>query len=145
MNNPLYVAIVINVLVWAYVILCLYRSKGVKYECQVGAKIVIVLLFFGAGLLIYVNDIQGYGIYNFMSLGIAGLLYYLVKSGIGEEGFYVLGRLFRYKDISNLKLENLGNKIGLKFDYRHRSRYLFVKEDKVKELKKNLDQYYYHR
>ena len=145
MSNSLHITILINVLVWAYMVLCLVRSRDVVYECQAGAKFVIIVLFFGVGLLIYFNDIQGYGIYNFLSLGSAGIVYYLVKSGIGKDGFYILGRRYKYEDVSNLKIETLNQKLGVRFDYHKKSHYLFVKKEKIKELKMYLDQYYYHR
>ena len=145
MNNPLYIGILVNLLLWSYVLLCIFRSRQVVYECLAGAKYVIILFFFVIGFSIYMGDIQGYGLYNFLSIGSAGIVYYLVKSGIGTDGFYILGRRYRYDSVSNVKIETLNKKMGLRFDYHKRSHYLFVKPEQVKELKGYLDQYYYQK
>lgn len=143
MNNHLF-EIVVNVFVWAYLIYCLYNSHQVKYECQGGSKALVIGIFFGIGLYIYLSDIQGTGLYAFLSLGIAGILFYLVKSGMGENGFYILGHFYKYEKVSNVRIEDLNKKMGICFDYRHRSHYLFFAKDKTFETKKNLEKYYYH-
>lgn len=135
--------ILINILVWAFILLYLFRSSRVIYECRAGNKVVIVALFFVIAILQYLNHPNTAGVITCGSLMIAGVIYTLVKSGFGEKGFYVLGRFYAYDKLSNLKIERKQERIYISFEYRKRTMYLIAKSEEENTVRELIQRYYY--
>lgn len=133
----------INIIVWAFVLLYLYQSSKVIYECRAGNKIIIIALFFIIAITQYLNHPNTEGVITCGSLMIAGVIYSLVKSGFGTKGFYVLGRFFAYTKVNDVKLERKHNMIYISFDYKKRTKYLFAKVEDEYRIRELIQKYYY--
>lgn len=135
--------LILNIVVWIYVIMFLNRGKQIVYECEVGLKNIIAIIFFAIALFQYLSNRNIYTLITFASISLAGILYCLVPSGFGQDGFIILGRKIKYKDIDDIKVEKYKGRLQIMIEHKRKIHYLFQKlenEDKVKRLIKK----YYH-
>ena len=138
----LIITAIINTFIWACVITFLIRGKSVIYEMRAGSIKVVVILFFGLGLLQYLSHRSLYSLITFISITIAGIIYLLIPSGIGKNEFIILGRIYPYNKVKYLELAEENNVLQLKFEYKRRTYFLFADKDKEDEVRKIVKKYY---
>lgn len=138
----LIITAIINTFIWACVITFLIRGKSVIYEMRAGSIKVVVILFFGLGLLQYLSHRNLYSLITFISITIAGIIYLLIPSGIGKNEFIILGRVYPYNKVKYLELAEENNVLQLKFEYKRRTYFLFADKDKEDEVRKIVKKYY---
>lgn len=138
----LIITAIINTFIWACVITFLIRGKSVIYEMRAGSIKVVVILFFGLGLLQYLSHRNLYSLITFISITIAGIIYLLIPSGIGKNEFIILGRIYPYNKVKYLELAEENNVLQLKFEYKRRTYFLFADKDKEDEVRKIVKKYY---
>ena len=138
----LIITAIINTFIWVCVITFLIRGKSVIYEMRAGSIKVVVILFFGLGLLQYLSHRNLYSLITFISITIAGIIYLLIPSGIGKNEFIILGRVYPYNKVKYLELAEENNVLQLKFEYKRRTYFLFADKDKEDEVRKIVKKYY---
>lgn len=98
------IVIAINLILWSWTLYLRFQSLKVELKLKSYNTYLITFFFMIIGLVLYFRFPNHIMIFNFLSFFIAGFLINTCPSGFCKKGIFVLGKNFKYKNISNLKL-----------------------------------------
>lgn len=137
----MFLAILINVIIWGAVIFFLFEGKKVRYEMSGGNGKIIMILFFLLGLFQYIAHTDFVSMLTFVSLVLSGIVYSLVPSGICKEGLMIIGRLYPYNKISSIEYVIEHERLEVSFIYKHRTYFLFKEKECEDEVRREIKKY----
>lgn len=137
----LFFAIIVNVVLWAYIIYCLNNAKEIEYECQSGSKLIIFIFFFTMGFLTYLRIRNFYGLISLASFILASGVYHIIPSGFGNNSIIIMGRRYAFSRIKDMELRKENNRLILSFVYGRKTHLLFASLEQSDMMKAYFDLY----
>jgi hypothetical protein len=132
--------IILNVIIWAYTLICLSQNKKIETVVRAGNAYVVFGLYVVAGLLAFFKFRDLLSVINAISLLIAGIIFTRVKSGFGKQGIVVLGTFFPYSRMTTLDYDKYNQDI-VKFEVNRRTHFVFPDDSNRKQVFKYIDLY----
>lgn len=127
------ILLLLHVVLWTYGLKLYNTSKKVEYECNVGNKTILIVLFTIAGILFLVRNFNIYGIFQAVSIILFGFFYSLIKSGFNKEGIIVQGKFYPYSIITSFTYENVYDSDSIRVNLAKGSKmFMFFINDKEK-------------
>lgn len=118
--------VLINVLVWAFVLFCLFNGRKIEKEINNDKKYVAIIVFSILSIILY---IKLRSTITLLSLIMAGNVYSIIPTGYNNEGIYIKGRKYSYKKMKSAEMNEESNCYRLTFVYYGRPYFISVKKE----------------
>ncbi|MDY6063040.1 MAG: DUF5673 domain-containing protein [Erysipelotrichaceae bacterium] len=132
------IIVMINVILWAFVGYLRFQATKVKVKFKAMKTYGLTFLFGFLGIVMYLKNPNYIMIVNFISFASAGFILNICPSGFSDRGILMLGRLHKYKNISNYEKEVKFGEVTLKFTVKRRTYYLYLDNDQITDIDKYL-------
>lgn len=119
-------AIVINVLVWIFVLFSLFNGRNIEKEVNNEKRYVAIIIFLLLSILLF---IKLRSIITLASIIIAGTIYSVIPTGYNNEGIYIKGKKYAYAKMKSADMNEERNCYRLTFVYRGRPYFISVKKE----------------
>ena len=129
---------ILNIALWAYVIMLLTRSRKVEVECILQYKIVLTVIFFIYGVLQYLVYLNTPALFTMLSFTAAAIIYYIVPSGLAKEEIVITGKAYLYSKMRNVSVYEDKGHLTVEFEYNRRTYFLQAKVEDEEAIGKYL-------
>lgn len=119
-------AILINVLVWAFVLFCLFNGRKIEKEINNDKRYVAIIAFGIISIILYTKLRSTITLF---SLVLAGSVYSVIPTGYNNEGIYIKGRKYSYKKMKSADMNEESSCYRLTFVYYGRPHFISVKKE----------------
>lgn len=128
--------VIMDVMIMVMLFMWIKTSRKVIIEAKAGSKIIISVMFFAVAVLTFIRYSGWIRYVQTVTLIVIGVLFYLVKSGISEDGIVMTGIFTSWSKAGKVSLNRTDCSIS--FEVNHKPGRLYFKAEQMDEIRKVL-------
>lgn len=135
-----FVLFALNLVLFAYLLYMYINTRKIVVSGYIGSTKFIAIVFIVFAFIPLFTNMDIFTIIRSVLIATVGIMYSLLKSGISNEGFVIMGTLYPWRKISNIEKDKK-EKYRVGFYIKRMYRYIEFKVEEKEQIDAILNKY----